>query len=182
MKPVFVFPGKYMLILMILSSLETLFTIIVIRIHQNKARQSSMSSIARVAAALLTTVTCLCGDRKEGAASSSPTESEIESHVECAQATEMQPQGGKNHIKRRLSLKTISPDNSFATSSKEDFQKGRRSRAWADTGTLCGRGEDRETGWEELARAMDRIFLIVFLILRLILTIVYTSQIKSGGG
>ncbi|KAH3750741.1 hypothetical protein DPMN_185272 [Dreissena polymorpha] len=139
-----------------------------------------MSSITRVATALLTTVTCVCCDRKEAAASSSPTESEIESHVECAQATEIQLPEVKNHIKRRLSLKTISPDNSFATSSKENFQKGRHSRAWADTGTLCGRGEVRETAWEELARAMDRVFLIVFIILRLILTVVYTTQIKSG--
>ncbi|WAR10985.1 ACHB3-like protein [Mya arenaria] len=158
--------GTYLKALVAVSVVETVLTIFVVRIYHNKDRRKPMSRLLQRFTAFLTVVTCVGSNQDNSNSASTPTsESEIESNIETPNTTTTEvPEvvhtvnGAKNPIKRRLSLKTISPDHSFATSSKEDFRKAKRSRAWGDTGTLCGRGTDRKWTWEDMSRGFDRSF------------------------
>ncbi|XP_052814193.1 neuronal acetylcholine receptor subunit beta-3-like [Mya arenaria] len=180
--------GTYLKALVAVSVVETVLTIFVVRIYHNKDRRKPMSRLLQRFTAFLTVVTCVGSNQDNSNSASTPTsESEIESNIETPNTTTTEvPEvvhtvnGAKNPIKRRLSLKTISPDHSFATSSKEDFRKAKRSRAWGDTGTLCGRGTDRKWTWEDMSRGFDRVFFVLFLLLRVILAAVYMTKIESG--
>ena len=159
-----------------MSIMEIFLTVVVIKVFHNKDRSKTMPLNMEKMAAIFFLITCY---RLDDMSSTSTPSSEIESALETPQATGSQTEM-KVTIKRRLSLKTISPDCSFANSSKEDFRKGRRSRAWGDTGGLCGGGADRKYSWEEVSCALDRFFFMLFLLVRLIFAIVFLSVISMG--
>lgn len=169
--------GMYLLVLIVLSIIEIFITIVVIKVYHNKDRSKTMPLRMEKMAAVFYLLTC---HRPDDPSATSTPSSEIESALESPQATGSQTEI-KVPIKRRLSIKTISPDCSFANSSKEEFRKGRRSRAWGDTGGLCGGGSDRKYTWEEVSCALDRFFFVLFFIVRLIFAIVFLSVMSMGG-
>jgi len=175
--------GKYITVLVALSCVEILLTTVVVRLYHNKARHKPLRGFWHTLTSCVTVISCVGTNYESTNTSSTPTsESEIESSIESANTTTTDlPAAIKNPIKRRLSLKTISPDHSFAASSKEDFRKQRGARAWGDRGTLCGRGPNRKCSWEDLSRGLDRVFLLVFTITRMILAVVYLTIIQVGG-
>lgn len=167
--------GMYLLVLIVLSVMEIFITIVVIKIYHNKDRSKTMPVRMEKMATAFYLITC---HRLDDPSSTSTPSSEIESALESPQATGSQTEI-KVPIKRRLSIKTISPDCSFANSSKE-FRKGTRSRAWGDTGGLCGGGSDRKYTWEEVSCALDRFCFMLFFLVRLIFAIVFLSVISQG--
>lgn len=151
-------------------------TVVILKVFHNKDRSKTMPLRMEKMAAIFSTITC---QRLDEQSSTSTPSSEIESSLESPQATGSQTEI-KVPIKRRLSIKTISPDCSFATSTKEEFRKGRRSRAWGDSGALCGGGTDRKYTWEEVSCALDRFCFVLFLLVRFIFAVVFLSVISLG--
>lgn len=151
-------------------------TVVILKIFYNKDRSKTLPLRMEKMAAMCYFITC---HRLDDPSATSTPSSEIESALETPQATGSQTEI-KVPIKRRLSIKTISPDCSFANSSKEEFRKGRRSRAWVDSGALCGGGTDRKYTWEEVSCALDRFCFVLFLLVRFIFAVVFLSVISLG--
>ncbi|XP_045177525.2 neuronal acetylcholine receptor subunit beta-3-like isoform X2 [Mercenaria mercenaria] len=172
--------GTYALVLVIFSLCETFMTIIIIKLYHNKDRNKRVTYIYERLAIVVFALTCFWhGENRSGNSASPTTECESTS-IESPHVNETPPEF-KNSIKRRLSIKTISPDCSFATSSKEEFERsGRRSRAWDGGGALCGGGVEQKFTWEQFSSAVDRFCFFMFMLLRLILAIIFMTMISVG--
>ncbi|KAL4216888.1 behavioral response to nicotine [Mactra antiquata] len=175
--------GNFFLTLIILNFLEIFATITIVKLYNNKFRSRPVKQMHERLAAVCFALTCF---RPIASASSSPRGSptnETETTSIESPQVEGTPPEFKHALKRKLSIKAISPDNSFATSSKEEFRRERRrSRAWVGNGVICGcsNGVDRKWTWDLVSSAIDRMCFLLFLLIRLIVTIIFMI-IMSGG-
>lgn len=180
--PVHFFSGTFLLMLVILNFLETLSTILITKMFHNKDRNKTVTQNYVRFASILFALTCYrhTGSSNCGVGGSPTNETECAS-IESPQA-EGTPPEFKHPLKRKLSIKAISPDNSFATSSKEEFRRARnRSKGWVDGGLCgCGNGGDRKLTWELVSSAMDRMCFVLFLFFRFVITIVFMLIISSS--
>lgn len=156
-------------------------TIVVVKLYHNKDRNKQVTHPYERFASVLSALTCYRPTENPPVSQSeSPTNETVSTSIESPQANETPPEF-KSSIKRRLSIKTISPDCSFATSSKEEFRGARmRPRAWATSNALCGSGIDRKYTWEHISSAVDRFCFLLFLLLRLILAVIFMTIISNG--
>lgn len=180
----FSFPGMFILTIVILSGLEVLMTIVILKLYYNTNKNKPMTPSSERLATVLSAITC---DRNQdglptGSRSTSPSIERVDTELETPQTIE-DPPDFKTSIKRKPSLKSISPDCSFATSRNEDFRKGvERPKAWSDGGGgLCGGGSsNRKLTWDDVARSVDRFCFFVFFILRLVFTVVFMTVLQVG--
>ena len=150
-------------------------TIVVLKLYHNKDRNKRVTYIYERLAIVLFTLTCYRHGESTSGNSRSPTNESDSPSIETPNVIEAPPDF-KHPIKRRLSIKTISPDCSFATTSKDEFDRSRgRSKAWDSGGALCSGEIYRKLSWELVSCAVDRFSFLVFFILRLILAVIFLT-------
>jgi hypothetical protein len=150
-------------------------TIVVIKLYHYKDRNRRVTYIYERLAIVLLALTCYRQRETTSGSPSSPTNESDSPSIETPNVIEAPPDF-KHPLKRRLSLKTISPDCSFASTSKNEFDRSRgRSKAWDSGGALCSSEIDRKLSWELVSCAVDRFCLLVFILLRLILAVIFLT-------
>ena len=149
----------------------------VIKLYHNKDRKKSVTSGIERTAVILSVITCYKLEQLEPSHGRSSTACDS---IESPSTVEVPPDF-KTSIARKPSLKSISPDCSFATTRNGDLSKdGGRPRAWSEASGLCGKGMFRKLTWMQVATIVDRFCLFLSFLLRLLLTSIILTIITIG--